>query len=137
MPARIAESQGGNPQVIRQQVEFRHFHGWCKRICTLAGRENDYSQLWKRFPEEAEAVLDDHMAKLVSKIYTDLSGPAVLPIYDAILVDEGQDYNKEWWQTLRAAVELDGEMLLVCRQDTEYIWKRFDLARWIIKGNRN
>lgn len=109
----LATQQGGNPKNIRQQVELRHFHGWCKRICTLAGRVNDYSRLWGQFPEET--VLEEHMAKLVSKIYTDLSGRDVLPIYDAILVDEGQDYNKDWWQTLRAAVKPypDGEMLLV------------------------
>ena len=109
----LAAQRGGNPKVIRQQVEFRHFHGWCKLICTLAGHENDYSQLWKRSPEEAEAVLDEHMAKLVLQIYADPSVIDSLPFYDAILVDEGQDYNKEWWQTLRAAVKPDGEMLLV------------------------
>ena len=107
----LAMQQGVNPKVIRQQVEFRHFHGWCKRVCTFAGHENDYSQLWKQFPEEA--VLDEHMAKLVLQIYADPSVIGSLPFYDAILVDEGQDYNKEWWQTLRAAVEPDGEMLLV------------------------
>ena len=107
----LAAQQGRNPRVIRQQVEFRHFHGWCKQICTLAGRGKDYSQLWRQFPEEA--VLEEHMAKLVSEIYTDLSGRDVLPTYEAILVDEGQDYNKDWWQTLRSALEPDGEMLLV------------------------
>ena len=107
----LARQQGENPRIIRQQIEFRHFHGWCKRICTLSGREYDYFQLWGQFPEEA--VLDEHMAKLVSQIYTDLSVRDALPIFDAILVDEGQDYNKDWWQTLRAAVEPDGEMLLV------------------------
>lgn len=106
----LAVQQGGNPRVIRQQIEFRHFHGWCKRICTLAGRENDYFQLWGQFPEEV--VLDEHMAKLVLQIYADPSVISSLPFYDAILVDEGQDYNKEWWQTLRAAVP-EGEMLLV------------------------
>ena len=111
----IVESQGRNPQVIGQPVEFRHFHGWCKWVCALAGYENKYSQLWKRFPvsEEAVEVLDEHMAKLVSGIYADPSVIDCLPFYDAILVDEGQDYNKEWWQTLRAALEPDGEMLLV------------------------
>ena len=72
---------------------------------------NDYFQLWRQFPEEA--VLEEHMAELVLEIYTDLSGRDVLPTYEAILVDEGQDYNKDWWQTLRSALEPDGEMLLV------------------------
>ena len=35
------------------------------------------------------------------------------PLYDAILVDEGQDYLPLWWETLRKAVKQDGEMLLV------------------------
>ena len=59
----LAVQRAGNLRVIRQQVEFRHFHGWCKRICTLAERENDYFQLWRQFPKKA--VLDEHMAKLV------------------------------------------------------------------------
>ena len=33
--------------------------------------------------------------------------------YDAILVDEGQDYQPLWWNTLRPACKADGEMLLV------------------------
>ena len=106
----LVQQQEGNPRVIRQQIEFRHFHGWCKRICTLAGRGNDYSQLWKK--HSAEAVLVEEMAKLVLQIYTDPSVRDVLPIYDAILVDEGQDYHKDWWQTLQQAVITDGEMLL-------------------------
>ena len=115
----IAAQQRIRPQVIRQRVEFRHFHGWCKWICSLTGYENEYSQLWRQFPEKE--VLDRRMAELVSKIYEDTSVKKVLPIYDAILVDEGQDYNQVWWQTLRKAVtkavDRDGrpigEMLLV------------------------
>ena len=107
----LAEQQAKTPKAIREQVEFRHFHGWCKQICNLAGYENDYFQLWKQFPEET--VLDEHLAKLVLRIYEDPSLRDVLPVYDAILVDEGQDYNKDWWLTLRAAVGTDREMLLV------------------------
>ena len=107
----IATSQDIRPQVIRQRVEFRHFHGWCKWICELSGYKEEYSQLWRRFPEKA--VLDEHMAKLVMRIYTDPLVNNVLPFYDAILIDEGQDYNKDWWQTLQKAVIPDGEMLLV------------------------
>ena len=119
----IAESQGGNPQVIRQQVEFRHFHGWCKRICTLAGYGNEYFRLWTQFSFSEEEVLDEHMAKLVLRIYEDPSVIDSLPFYNAILVDEGQDYNEDWWQTLRAAVEPDGEMLLVADK-TQKIYEK-------------
>jgi hypothetical protein len=33
--------------------------------------------------------------------------------YDTILVDEGQDYEPEWWNIIRKALKPDGEMLLV------------------------
>ena len=107
----LAAKQMIRPQVIRQQIEFRHFHDWCKRVCTLTGNEDDYSQLWNSF--DKEEVLNEHMAKLVSQIYVDPEVRDLLPIYDAILVDEGQDYRLSWWQTLRKAVTQDGEKLLV------------------------
>ena len=106
----IASQQGGYPQIISGSVEYRHFHGWCKYVCHLADYGDEYSRLWIRF--SGKAALDEHMAKLVLRIYSDPSVRDILPTYDAILVDEGQDYNKDWWQTLRAAVG-SGEMLLV------------------------
>jgi len=36
-----------------------------------------------------------------------------VPGYDAVLVDEGQDFRLEWWSALRAVARYDGEMLLV------------------------
>ena len=135
----IAVQQGVRPQIIRQRVEFRHFHGWCKWICTLTGYDKEYSQLWRQFPEKA--VLDRHMAELVARIYEDPSVKDVLPIYHAILVDEGQDYNLVWWQTLRKAVEPDGkptrEMLLVADKTqniygTDVTWLDGDLlGTWL------
>ena len=32
--------------------------------------------------------------------------------YDAILVDEGQDFHLEWWNVLKSTVKNEGEMLL-------------------------
>ena len=38
---------------------------------------------------------------------------AFMPKYDAVLVDEGQDFHLSWWQTLRGALREGGEMVLV------------------------
>ena len=107
----LVEQRIAQPKVVRKQIEFRHFHGWCKWICTLAGYKEAYNQLWSRFsPQE---VLNEHMARLVTRIYADSTICEILPMYDAILVDEGQDFRLPWWQTLRNAVKPNGEMLLV------------------------
>ncbi len=113
----IAEQRKAPRKVIRERVDFRHFHGWCKWVCTVAGYGNEYSQLRQKFSEESVLDRSLALAELVSQIYENTSVKNVLPTYDAILVDEGQDYNLFWWQTLRKAVEPDGrpggEMLLV------------------------
>ena len=98
-------------KVVRQRIEFRHFHGWCKWICMNAGLEEEYSSLWTR--SQPEEVLNTHMANLVTQIYSDSRMYEDLPKYDAVLVDEGQDYRLDWWRTLRRAVKPNGEMLLV------------------------
>ena len=107
----LANQQVMPSQVIRQRIEYRNFHAWCKRICINNGYERDYDQLWTN--DQNEETLKHRMAKLVSRIYDDSSTNTDLPVYDAILVDEGQDYELLWWQTLRKAVASDGEMLLV------------------------
>jgi len=68
--------------------------------------------------------LDYHLPKLVEQIYS--QDPALernapqqdddrrflSPKYDAILVDEGQDFLPNWWQILRFALRPGGEMVL-------------------------
>ena len=98
-------------KVLRRQIEFRHFHGWCKWICMEAEFEEEYSSLWTQ--DQSKEVLNTDMANLVTQIYSDSSICENLPKYDAVLVDEGQDYRLNWWQTLRKAVKPGGEMLLV------------------------
>lgn len=113
--ARHARSLAGqgimHPKKVRKQIDFRHFHGWCKWVCESADREEDYKMLWSHFPREE--VLNERMAELVREIYNDGPMHESLPFYDAILVDEGQDFRLSWWQTLSEAVKRDGEMLLV------------------------
>ena len=116
----LAARQGTRPKVIRQQIEFFNFHYWCRLVCIHTGHEKRYKQLWATY--EDEEVLKYHLAELVQRIYDpsieEEDEYVVLsdapPRYDAILVDEGQDYELPWWHTLRKAVEQDGgEMLLV------------------------
>ncbi len=96
---------------VAENVDFLHFHAWCKRVCVVSGYSVRYGNLWaNQIPDD---VLERNMAELVCEIYDCLSSDAVLLHYDAILVDEGQDFRPLWWQTLLKAVANDGEKLLV------------------------
>ncbi len=112
----------GNPTL--SNVTFLNFHHWCKRVCFESGNGYAYQDMWPDvgFPDDGfsaakkkkpalNRILNTTMPNLVQKI---LSGPDahMATQYDAILVDEGQDYRLNWWNTLRMALKPGGEMIL-------------------------
>jgi AAA domain/Nuclease-related domain len=80
-------------------VTWLHFHAWCKRVAYEAGRQREQSHI----------VNEELLPNLTSSILRESQGEQ----YDAILVDEGQDFSPGWWNVLREAVRPGGEMLLV------------------------
>lgn len=111
----LAVRHATSRQVIRRQVDFLNFHMWCKRVCIGSGNRKAYSEVWARSSDgdelQPDPVLQVELARLVQRLYQQSHDS--LPRYDAVLVDEGQDYYPEWWQTLRKAAKPDGEMILV------------------------
>ena len=107
-------------RVIRRQIEFLNFHYWCKRVCLENGFVEEYTTLWRpseveldeaRYEQQRDMALERDLAELVQRLYDEDEGQ-LLPKYDAILVDEGQDFQPSWWQALRRALAKDGEMIL-------------------------
>lgn len=90
-----------------RNIVFVNFHSWCKQVCMDVGWSDRYDDLWKS--GGAGTVLDTELPQLVASA----SGMDDAPRYDAILVDEGQDYRPLWWNTLRRFLKPGGEMLLV------------------------
>ena len=90
-----------------RNIVFVNFHSWCKQVCIDVGWGNRYDDLWRG--DGAGAVLTTELPKLVASA----SEADDAPRYDAILVDEGQDYQPLWWNTLRRFLKPGGEMLLV------------------------
>lgn len=93
---------------IRNQITALNFHTWCKRIALKTGHISDYNNLWK--DNNNQEVLANLLAGHTQEWLQDLDDSEK---YDAILVDEGQDFRVNWWITLRKALRQDGEMLLV------------------------
>lgn len=110
-----------------RNVEFTHFHGWARDLCEEVGWEDRWAQLFAALPKPpahagvdwhrpdsqetkaAKAQIDEALAALVVNAVVEAGGAR----YDAILVDEGQDFRPSWWNALRTALNPDGEMLLV------------------------
>jgi len=89
------------------QIEFHHFHGFCKNFLTENGVE--WPQ-WARRPPEA--ILDDLVTQLV--IDTLQTGKNINQRrYDAILIDEGQDFQPSYYDMLCRFLTDHNELLLV------------------------
>jgi len=107
--------------VIRSQIDFLNFHLWCKRVCLDSGNDDSYESLWLSLRQASgeenasslNAILNVRLPALVQRLYQEDADQHLMPRYDAILVDEGQDLHPSWWQTLRLALKTCGEMILV------------------------
>ena len=100
-----------------RRVDCIHFHGFCTEV--KAGIDGPVETA--RDGLEPDEILFEQARGAY------LSHANVLPRYDAVLVDEGQDFRAEWWQFLRQHVcEPDGEMVLAA-DTTQDI---YDRAGW-------
>lgn len=92
---------------ITDKIEIWNFHMWCRLLAGRVGREDEYQELWVVHPPQE--VLEKRLAIEVTKWCAELDP---MDQYDAIFVDEGQDFRREWWLALRGALAPEGEMLL-------------------------
>lgn len=107
----VRYAQSGN---ARKQITALNFHYWCKRIACLSGHRSEYDMLWAENNNEqnTDLVLNSKLPDAAARWASELSSE---DRWDAILVDEGQDFRPEWWTALRTALPLDktGEAMLV------------------------
>ncbi len=110
-----------NPQVkCNKNITYTHFHQWCKDIIVQGGLKHSYDDLFADNPQEDELnqILEYKIAEIANEAIDNLENnigqeSILLEKYDAILVDEGQDFNLDWWNTLRRMLKKGGEIVLV------------------------
>lgn len=88
-------------------IVYTHFHSWCHLVCQQNGYGKAYRKLFTN--EENEDVLNIEGPLLTSKVI-DRFGTKQ---FDAIWIDEGQDYHPLWLQVLSKACIDGGEMVLL------------------------
>lgn len=108
------------------RLTFAHFHEWCGEVCWTPGYADKYAEImWpvtkiknlKLKPKDEARLLRPILPPILDYEIPELAlqaarSPDVVK-YDAILVDEGQDYRPLWWNALRGALRAGGEMVLV------------------------
>jgi hypothetical protein len=93
------------------QITWLNFHAWCKRVASQAGLEAEYAREWQNhFEYDVDAFVE--IPRMLTR-NKDRFEEGLVDTYDAILVDEGQDFHPIWWQALRQALSKGGEIVLV------------------------
>ncbi|WML48477.1 3'-5' exonuclease [Neobacillus sp. PS3-34] len=86
--------------VNQDKILVRNFHSWLK---------NDLKIREQQIPDLAE--------KLENK-------QAILPTYDAVLIDEGQDFEADWLRLVSLLINADTQSLLLVEDRAQSIYKR-------------
>lgn len=119
----LAARHGRQLGVRIRNITFTHFHGFCGRIASdgaKAGVEGCHTQ------QNNSISIDLQLDLLVSSAANAYQA-GVGTRFDAILVDEGQDFKADWWNFLRHQVLQSGGELLLVVDATQDIYTR---ASW-------
>ena len=104
-------------------IHVRHFHGWCKEMCTLY--HLDWDKKRQAYEAQPEAVIAG-----VEK------GRVPRGQYAAIMIDEGHDFKPEWFRLLVQMVNPETNSLLLLYDDAQSIYgeRKRRSASWASLG---
>jgi hypothetical protein len=99
----------------KSTIEVKNFHGWCFDLIRKNGGNTsslfkDRNRIDDRFKEQIDKLLDE------GKIRTGT--------YDAIIIDEGQDFHSWWYLLTTKMVKPDSNNILVCFDNNQKIYPR-------------
>lgn len=105
----------------KQSITFAHFHGVLRELWLQRGRPVTVAGNWE--------------TDVLGMLSDDYSRPGhELPKFDAILVDEGQDFEGAWWQFLKNRMLTSGGEILLVADRTQNIYERPNWAGESISG---
>ncbi|MBM7580975.1 3'-5' exonuclease [Jeotgalibacillus terrae] len=86
--------------LAKHQIQVRNFHAWLKH--DVKCKEQDIPVMVEKLRKKE----------------------AILPKYDAILIDEGQDFEPEWFELVSELLNPDTKSLLLVEDRAQSIYKR-------------
>lgn len=107
---------------VGDMVQVRHFHGWCKNLC----------KRYLKLPAENRA-----FEKQVEAVIAGVEqGCVPRGQYAAILIDEGQDFQNEWFSLLVQMLNPETNSLLILYDDAQSIYckRRQQSSFWASVG---
>jgi hypothetical protein len=99
-PEDLFDFDSESKEVQNQNIIVRNFHSWLKHDLKI----NEYQ-----------------LSDMIEKIELN---EAILPTYDAVLIDEGQDFEADWLRLVGLLINSDTQSLLLVEDRAQTIYKR-------------
>lgn len=109
----LAEYVGAD-EALPDNVDVRHFHGLCAKLGYQAGFGSRMQGQWN-----SQEWYDEGLPELLME-----AADAIGPQYDAIVLDEGQDFLANWWVPLLCLLEdPDHGILYIFYDDNQNLYR--------------
>jgi hypothetical protein len=107
-------------------INFNHFHGFCKDLLNQFGHKwpNSPQRNSYQFHSDYERALAEFFKSTVPEAVENALESDEYQMYDAVLIDEGQDYHYEWYSVLDKKFLTDRDELLVVMDKKQNIYER-------------
>ena len=109
-----------------ERITFTHFHGFCKDKLNEFGAKWPKSKKREEFntQEEYEEALEYFFQTVVPNTVREILEGKEYDKYDAVLIDEGQDYHFDWYSLLNDLFLKERDELLVVSDKKQNIYDR-------------
>jgi hypothetical protein len=104
-------------------VHIWHFHGWCAQMCSLY-----------QLDLIVDANLQTYEMQVLAVMRGVESGRVPRAQYSAILIDEGHDFDAQWYQLIVQMLDPATDSLLLVYDDVQSIYKRKKPKSWASVG---
>lgn len=102
---------------------FGYFHGFCRDIL------NEFGEKWPKEAGDGEStfreIVPNKVLEVIKRGYYEK--------YDAIYIDEGQDYHVEWYTMLQSFLKQRDELVVVCDKKQNIYGRNMD---WLDKRRK-
>lgn len=114
-----------NPQDYAAEIEISTFHKWAKNIIYAAGirYRSEYLKMLDEV-DDGRLSLSAFFQKYVPSLLERVIGESGPRPYDAILIDEAQDFEKEWFNSVLKLLNPKSSSLLITCDGLQGIYAR-------------
>lgn len=110
---------------ILDKVQVHYFHDWCSSLLSL------YGIIKPKHNHNPDIYLEELVLKVSDNID---NGRIPSGQYDAIMIDEGNDFEPEWFTLITKMVNPKTDSLLVMYDDAQNIYKRNRKLKFTFKS---